>query len=94
MVHIKTAISLPEEVFAAVSAEANRTGRSRSALIARAIENYLAGLADEEFARRIDAVYGSPTDEERAEQEQFLRWSRRSIRSLIADDPDGEWTRS
>jgi metal-responsive CopG/Arc/MetJ family transcriptional regulator len=38
MTHVKTAVSLPEEVFAALAKIADETGKSRSAIVAEAVE--------------------------------------------------------
>ena len=55
---MKTAISIPDELFEAADALANRMGISRSRLYANAVAEHLAKHRDEEVTQRLDAVYG------------------------------------
>ena len=90
MAYIKTAISLPEDVFAAISARAAETRTSRSALIAEAIASYLARLGDEEFTHQMnDAVALLTDDEWDTELAQSRRASRRAFQRL--NEMDGGW---
>jgi metal-responsive CopG/Arc/MetJ family transcriptional regulator len=62
---MKTAISLPDEVFRAAEAHARRTKKSRSQLYADAIAEYLARHAPEEVTEAMNkavAKVGEPTD--------------------------------
>lgn len=52
---MKTAISLPDELFAAADAFADRTGRSRSQLYADALREYLARYDEDRITRDLDA---------------------------------------
>lgn len=54
---MKTAISIPDSVFAHAEALARRLRVSRSRLYATAIEAYLRLHADSDVTRRLDAVY-------------------------------------
>lgn len=54
---MKTAISLPDEVFAAADRLAKRLGKSRSALYAQAIEEYVARHRADRVTERLNAVY-------------------------------------
>lgn len=54
---MKTAISLPDEVFKAADELASRLGMSRSRLYATAVAEYLAKHTDQEITQRLDAVY-------------------------------------
>ena len=56
---MKTAISLPDELFAAADALAGRLGVSRSELYATAVAEYLAKHTESEVTARIDRVYGT-----------------------------------
>lgn len=53
---MKTAISLPDELFESADAFAQRTGRSRSEVYAEALREYLALRARAVITERLDAV--------------------------------------
>lgn len=57
---MKTAISVPDEIFDAAERAARKLGISRSELYARAVRAYLDALRREDVTARLDAVY---TDE-------------------------------
>lgn len=88
--HVKTAISLPEEMFVAISARAAATRISRSALIAEAIASYLQTLRDEEFTRQLNEAEAAVSDED---FEQEARWRRRIARQIFErmSEVDGGW---
>jgi metal-responsive CopG/Arc/MetJ family transcriptional regulator len=54
---MKTAISLPDDLFAAVESLAQRLGISRSALIAAALAEYIGKHRASKVTERLDAVY-------------------------------------
>lgn len=54
---MKTAISLPDELFASADRLAKRLGKSRSALYAAAIEEYVARHRRDHVSERLNAVY-------------------------------------
>ena len=56
---MKTAISLPDDVFAASDALAKRLGLSRSALIAAALTEFLAKHRTSKISERLNAVYSA-----------------------------------
>jgi len=56
---MKTAISLPDDVFAASDALAKKLGLSRSALIAAALTEFLAKHRTSKISERLDAVYSA-----------------------------------
>jgi metal-responsive CopG/Arc/MetJ family transcriptional regulator len=58
---MKTAISLPDELFQQVDALAKQLGIPRSQLYARALNEYLAAHGPEHVTAALDAVY-SRTD--------------------------------
>ena len=61
---MKTAISLPDEVFHAAERQARRAKKSRSQLYAEALSEYLARHAPEEVTAAMDAAMeklGEPT---------------------------------
>jgi hypothetical protein len=53
---MKTAISLPDELFERVTSEARRLGISRSELFATAARRYLAELSRQDLVQQIDAA--------------------------------------
>ena len=53
---MKTAISLPDEVFRAAERQARRVRKSRSQLYAEALSEYLARHAPEEVTAAMDGV--------------------------------------
>jgi hypothetical protein len=57
---MKTAISIPDNLFEAAEKVARRLGISRSELYQRAIARYLERQGGDIVRERLDAVYGSP----------------------------------
>jgi metal-responsive CopG/Arc/MetJ family transcriptional regulator len=53
---MKTAISLPDDLFAAAERQAHRTGKSRSQLYAEALAEYLARHGPEEVTEAMNQV--------------------------------------
>jgi metal-responsive CopG/Arc/MetJ family transcriptional regulator len=56
---MKTAISLPDDLFKAADSLAGKLGVSRSRLYATAIEEYLARHHSRRVSERLDAVYAT-----------------------------------
>jgi len=56
---MKTAISLPDDLFTASDALAKKLGLSRSALIAAALTDFLAKHRTSKVSERLDAVYSA-----------------------------------
>lgn len=56
---MKTAISIPDPLFAAAEAAARQLGLSRSALYARALRRYLSRHRQAAVTERLDAVYAT-----------------------------------
>jgi metal-responsive CopG/Arc/MetJ family transcriptional regulator len=54
---MKTAISLPDDLFESADALAKRLGVSRSELYATAVAEFLAKHQDAKVTERLDAVY-------------------------------------
>ena len=54
---MKTAISLPDELFTAVNALARKLGLSRSRLVAEALAEYVAKHRTTRVTEELDAVY-------------------------------------
>jgi metal-responsive CopG/Arc/MetJ family transcriptional regulator len=77
---MKTAISVPDDVFAQVEAAATRMGISRSAFFATAARRWLEVLDEQSVTEQIDAaleVAGEAPDDNAA----FLRQAARANRS-------------
>ncbi len=60
---MKTAISIPDEVFAEAEAEARRLGLSRSGLYARAIAEFVEKNRGIGVREALDSVYASEESE-------------------------------
>ena len=58
---MKTAISLPDELFESADALAERLGLSRSELYATAVAEYLAKHRDEDVTARLNSVFAEET---------------------------------
>ena len=86
---VKTAISLPDEVFAEIESAAAEQGQSRSALILAAVRKHLFDLETERLRKYLaelpDEVYAL-TDDERAELEWDLGEAMKRM-----DEEDGGW---
>jgi metal-responsive CopG/Arc/MetJ family transcriptional regulator len=78
---MKTAISIPDDVFAAAEQLARRQGLSRSALYRRAVERYLAEHEIVDITVRLDEVYSG--------QESDV--DPRLLGLAVASLPNEEW---
>ena len=70
---MKTAISLPDDLFSSADAFAHRTGRSRSELYAEALREYLARYDEGRITKQLDELASEldtrlPLDQARATQ--------------------------
>ena len=54
---MKTAISIPEEVFQSAEALAKRLGMSRSQLYTAAVNEYLSRRQDRQITARLNSIY-------------------------------------
>ncbi|MBK8006476.1 MAG: ribbon-helix-helix protein, CopG family [Gemmatimonadetes bacterium] len=72
---MKTAISLPDDLFASAEALAERLGVSRSALYATAVAEYLAKHQARKVTDRLNALYA---DESSALDPRLARAQKRS----------------
>jgi metal-responsive CopG/Arc/MetJ family transcriptional regulator len=75
---MKTAISLPDDLFESADALADRLGMSRSQLYARAVEEYLAKHRGQDITARLNDVYA---DEESGLDPALRRAQARTQRS-------------
>ena len=69
---MKTAISIPDEVFAAADAEARRLGVSRSGLYAKAVAEFVARNRGLGVREALDSVYAS----EGSRVDEALAWAQ------------------
>jgi metal-responsive CopG/Arc/MetJ family transcriptional regulator len=60
---VKTAISLPDELFEAADELAGKLGVSRSQLYAQALSEYVAHHSESDVTQRLNAVYEQTTAE-------------------------------
>ncbi|MCK4340641.1 MAG: hypothetical protein KAY37_02815 [Phycisphaerae bacterium] len=67
---MKTAISIPDPLFAAAEHVAERLGISRSELFQRAVKAFLRKHGDERLTEALDKVYG--TDKREAKLDRVL----------------------
>ena len=74
---MKTAISLPDELFASVDALARKLRLSRSRLIAEALAEYVAKHRTARVTERLNAVYSS---EEATVDEGVQKAQRRTLK--------------
>ena len=63
---MKTAISVPDEIFEQASGQAAELGISRSEFFARAARSYLDELAEQSLTRQIDQALFAAADDDSA----------------------------
>lgn len=63
---MKTAVSIPDDVFAGAERLARRLGTSRSRLYARALEEFIARHTADEVTARLDATLEDVGEADRA----------------------------
>jgi Arc/MetJ-type ribon-helix-helix transcriptional regulator len=85
---VKTSISLPEPVFAAIEARAQDQSVSRSAIVLEALEEYLRRTEGEDLTRRLNIAYGDDalSAEDKAWIDDNLDRQLRQLR-----EEDGGW---
>ena len=82
---MKTAISIPDELFDRLDAHARERGESRSGLVAEAVRAYLRKLEDEEITRRFNEAYSDP--ELVAESLALAAEGKRAFARILERDP-------
>lgn len=83
---MKTAISLPDELFASADALASRLGVSRSELYATAVAEFLAKHTASQVTAQLDQLYGGASGA--ALERPLRRAQARSVRRAAAQP---EW---
>lgn len=61
LTNMKTAISIPDNVFESAEKLANRLGKSRSQLYTQALSSYLLKHRNDNLTRKLDEIYESET---------------------------------
>ena len=79
---MKTAISLPDDLFASADALASRLGMSRSGLIAAALAEFIAKHRSAKISERLDAVYA--VEDSRVDRSVALGLDERGLDFLCA----------
>ena len=74
---MKTAISIPDELFSSADSLARKLGISRSRLFATALAEYLAKHRTAKVTERLDAVYAT-------EPSKLDKATRRAQRRIVA----------
>jgi metal-responsive CopG/Arc/MetJ family transcriptional regulator len=84
---MKTAISIPDDVFAQAERVAKRLGLSRSELFTKAVQAFLATRVEGNVTASYDAAFGDASDTEaNAHEESFRREaSRRALLNVEWD---------
>jgi hypothetical protein len=84
---MKTAISIPDDVFAQAERVAKRLGLSRSELFTKAVQAFLATRVEGNVTASYDAAFGDGSDTEiNAQEESFRREaSRRALLNVEWD---------
>ena len=75
---MKTAISLPEDLFKAAESLAAKQGLSRSKLFATALAEYVAKHQSRKVSERLDEVYATESNADPFVREAARRTLRRS----------------
>ena len=70
---MKTAISIPDEVFRQADDLARRMKKSRSEIYSRAVREYVARYSEDGVTEALDAVYAEPTSSDAFTREAARR---------------------
>jgi metal-responsive CopG/Arc/MetJ family transcriptional regulator len=60
---MKTAISIPDQIYDRAEKLARRLGKSRSELYAKAVQNYVDRHQDDDVTAKLNTVYSSESSE-------------------------------
>jgi metal-responsive CopG/Arc/MetJ family transcriptional regulator len=82
MARTQTLVQLSEELLRRLDERAAREGRSRSALIRDAIEEYLYDEEEAEISRQIVEGY-----ERIPVTEEEMKWAEEDLREMIREEP-------
>ena len=87
MAHVKTAISIDEDLFREAEEWAGKLGFSRSQLFAKAVAGYIRQRENEELLRRLNEAHADGLDEE---EKEFLE-RMRIYQGRLLDRLEGEY---
>jgi len=85
---VKTAVSIPEDLFRRLEEIAGQRCTSRSKILAEALADYVARIDGEELTRRFNEALATMTEEEHEEDRRTLRAFQRMFAETL--EPE-EW---
>ena len=85
---VKTAVSIPEDLFRRLEEIAGQRCTSRSKILAEALADYVARIDGEELTRRFNEALATTTEEEHEEERRTLRAFQRMFAETL--EPE-EW---
>lgn len=88
MGHVKITASFPEELAQRLDREARKRDLSRSSMLGEAVEQFFRQLDREEFQSAIREVLSQETNQDRSDEDAWLRFSKRQARAWL--EPE-EW---
>lgn len=88
---MKTAVSIPDEIFESAEALASRLGISRSQLYATALARLIAEHECSQVTARLDALYGDIDGEPSGLEPEYAALQSRALRREVGDVGDGSW---
>lgn len=76
---MKTAVSIPNELFESAEGFARRLGMSRSELFAKALREYLEEHRSEGITERLNEIYGGEVSEDSSLDPALARLQKHSL---------------
>ncbi|MCL2482675.1 MAG: hypothetical protein FWF43_04520 [Propionibacteriaceae bacterium] len=83
---MKTAISVPDSLYAGVEAKVSELGMSRSQFYAVAVQRYLDELSRADLVARINEAIDLETEESRQETKEFVTTGVASSQARLGND--------
>lgn len=92
MASVKSSISLPESVFEALDMQAEEESVSRSAIILKALQQYLVQCEKHSLIERINAVVDcAESEKDTLEEERMEKFRRAASRQQAQRYSDDQW---
>jgi len=85
---VKTAISVPKDLFKRVTDLSHEMKISRSKLFALAMQDYILRMENERLRKQINESVRKATDED---DEKFYYYSSAQMARIAESDPDNQW---
>lgn len=85
---MKAAVSIPDDVFADLESHAEDTGESRSAIVTKALRQYLGTIREQAITQQLNAVYGEDYEPDPDEMAFLRRAGRRTHERLLAEEAE------